>query len=111
MRVIAGAVYDVVVDLRRRSPSFGRWWATELSEDNHRTLWVPPGLAHGMLVTSSFADFTYKCTDIYSPADERTLAWNDAELGIEWPLPPGVPPKLSVKDHHGRSFADIEKFE
>jgi dTDP-4-dehydrorhamnose 3,5-epimerase len=73
-------------------------------------LWVPPGLAHGILVTSVMADFLYKCTDFYSPADERTLAWNDPTLGIEWPLPDGAAPLLSAKDARGASFADIEKF-
>ena len=73
-------------------------------------LWVPPGLAHGILVTSDSADFLYKCTDFYSPAHERTLAWNDPTLAIQWPLPPGVQPKLSAKDAHGASFAEIEKF-
>jgi len=110
VRVAAGAVLDAVVDLRRGSPTFGRWWAVELSEQNRLMVWVPPGLAHGMLVTSPSADFLYKCTDIYSPAHERTLAWNDPTVGIEWPLPAGVEPKLSAKDVKGRSFADIEKF-
>jgi len=110
VRVTAGSVFDAVVDLRSSSPTFGRWWAVELSDENHRMLWVPPGLAHGILVTSPSADFLYKCTDIYSPAHERTLAWNDPTVGIEWPLPTGVAPKLSAKDQAGRSFADIEKF-
>jgi dTDP-4-dehydrorhamnose 3,5-epimerase len=110
VRVTAGAVFDAVVDLRESSPSFGRWWGVELSEQNHRMLWVPPGLAHGMLVTSPYADFVYKCTDFYSPADERTLAWDDPTVGIEWPLPAGVTPKLSAKDRVGKSFAQIEKF-
>jgi dTDP-4-dehydrorhamnose 3,5-epimerase len=110
VRVTQGAVFDAVVDLRRGSPSFGQWWGTELSEDNHRLLWVPPGLAHGMLVLSEAADFLYKCTDFYSPAHERTLAWDDPTVGIEWPLPAGVQPKLSAKDRTGHSFADVEKF-
>jgi len=110
VRVTSGSVYDAVVDLRRGSPSFGRSWGTELSAENHRMLWVPPGLAHGMLVTSDAADFLYKCTDIYSPAHERTLAWDDPACGIEWPLPQGVTPKLSAKDQQGKTFADIEKF-
>jgi dTDP-4-dehydrorhamnose 3,5-epimerase len=110
VRVAAGSVFDVVVDLRRASPSFGRWWGEELSDRNHLMLWVPPGLAHGVLVTSESADFLYKCTDIYSPSHERTLAWDDATVGIEWPLPPGVEPKLSGKDLAGKSFAEIEKF-
>jgi dTDP-4-dehydrorhamnose 3,5-epimerase len=111
VRVCDGSVFDVMVDLRRRSPSFGAWWGIDLSAENQRMLWVPPGLAHGILVTSPSADFLYKCTDYYSPGDERTLAWNEPSLGIEWPLPTGVAPELSSKDGRGRSFADIEKFE
>jgi dTDP-4-dehydrorhamnose 3,5-epimerase len=110
VRVTAGSVFDVVVDLRRSSPTFGAWWGVELSAENHRMLWVPEGLAHGMLVTSASADFLYKCTDIYSPAHERTLAWDDATLAIRWPLAAGTKPKLSAKDQQGTSFADIEKF-
>jgi dTDP-4-dehydrorhamnose 3,5-epimerase len=110
VRVSAGSVFDAVVDLRRGSPSFGRWWGAELSDQNHHMLWVPPGLAHGILITSAAADFNYKCTDFYSPSHERTLAWNDPTVGIEWPLPAGVAPKLSSKDMTGQSFADVEKF-
>ncbi len=110
VRVTAGRVYDAVVDLRCSSPSFGRWWATELSEENHRMLWVPPGLAHGILILSERADFLYKCTDIYSPTHERSLAWDDPTVGIEWPLPPGVFPNVSAKDAQGQSFATVEKF-
>jgi dTDP-4-dehydrorhamnose 3,5-epimerase len=110
VRVTSGTVFDVVVDLRRSSPSFGRWWGTELSDQNHRMVWVPAGLAHGMLVTSASADFLYKCTDIYSPAHERTLAWDDKTVGIEWPIPGGIRPNLSAKDVKGRSFDEIEKF-
>ncbi len=110
VRVTAGSVFDAVVDLRRSSPTFGRWWGAELSDQNHHMLWVPPGLAHGILVTSPSADFLYKCTDLYSPAHERTLAWNDPTVGIDWPLPAGVEPKLSAKDLLGKSFAEIEKF-
>jgi dTDP-4-dehydrorhamnose 3,5-epimerase len=110
VRVTAGSVFDVIVDLRRGSPSFGGSWGVELSGENHRMLWVPPGLAHGILVTSESADFLYKCTDFYSPEHERTLAWNDAALNIRWPLPPGVAPKLSAKDARGTSLDDIEKF-
>jgi dTDP-4-dehydrorhamnose 3,5-epimerase len=111
VRVSSGSVFDVVVDLRRSSPSFGSWWGVELSAENHRMLWVPPGLAHGILVTSPSADFLYKCTELYSPADERTLAWDDPTLAIRWPLPAGVAPDLSAKDVRGKSLADIEKFE
>ena len=110
VRVTAGSVFDVVVDLRSGSPSFGAAWGVELSDENHRMLWVPPGLAHGILVTAESADFLYKCTDFYRPEHERTLAWNDAALSIRWPLPPGVAPKLSAKDARGASFAEIEKF-
>jgi dTDP-4-dehydrorhamnose 3,5-epimerase len=110
VRVAKGSAFDVVVDLRRTSPSFGRWWGKELSDQNHQMLWIPPGLAHGILVTSESADFLYKCTDVYSPTHERTLAWDDPTVGIEWPLPPGVTPNLSGKDLAGKSFADIEKF-
>jgi dTDP-4-dehydrorhamnose 3,5-epimerase len=110
VRVSTGSVFDVVVDLRRSSPSFGAWWGVELSAENYRMLWVPPGLAHGILTTSESADFLYKCTDYYSAPYERTLAWDDPTLKVEWPLPRGVAPKLSVKDSMGTSFADIEKF-
>ncbi|HEY0745270.1 MAG TPA: dTDP-4-dehydrorhamnose 3,5-epimerase [Steroidobacteraceae bacterium] len=110
VRVSAGSVFDVVVDLRRSSSTFGSWFAVELSAENHRMLWVPEGLAHGILVTSESADFLYKCTDLYSPAHERTLAWDDAALGINWPLPSGISPKLSAKDAKGTSLTEIEKF-
>jgi dTDP-4-dehydrorhamnose 3,5-epimerase len=110
VRVTSGAVFDVMVDLRRRSPSFGRWWGTELSDQNHKMLWVPPGLAHGILITSATADFLYKCTEIYSPSHERTLAWDDGAVGITWPIPAGIQPKMSAKDLKGQSFTEIEKF-
>lgn len=110
VRVSLGSVFDVVVDLRRSSATLGAWWGVELSAENHRILWVPPGLAHGILVTSESADFLYKCTDFYSPQHERTLAWDDPTLNIRWPLPAGVAPKLSAKDARGESFAAIEKF-
>lgn len=110
VRVTAGSVFDAVVDLRRSSPTFGRCWGTELNDQNHHMLWVPPGLAHGILVMSETADFLYKCTDVYSPAHERSLAWNDPTVGIQWPLPAGEVPKLSAKDTTGQSFTDIEKF-
>jgi dTDP-4-dehydrorhamnose 3,5-epimerase len=110
VRVTSGSVFDVIVDLRQSSSSFGISWGVELSADNHRMLWVPPGLAHGILVTSESADFLYKCTELYSPADERTLAWDDAALKIPWPLPAGILPKLSAKDAQGIPFSKIEKF-
>ena len=111
VRVCSGSVFDVVVDLRRGSRTFGAWWGVDLSAENHRMLWVPPGLAHGILVTSPSADFLYKCTDFYSPADERTLAWDDPSLKIAWPLPSGQRPELSAKDAKGSSLQEIEKFE
>jgi dTDP-4-dehydrorhamnose 3,5-epimerase len=110
VRVTSGAVFDAVVDLRRGSPSFGKWWGAELSDANHRMLWVPAGLAHGMLVLSESSDFLYKCTDLYSPSHERTLAWDDPTVGIKWPLPAGVAPKLSAKDLVGKHFDEVEKF-
>ena len=110
VRVVAGEVFDVAVDIRRQSPSFGKHVAVRLSADNKRMLWVPPGFAHGYFALSDMVDFLYKCTDVYSPSHERTLAWNDPAVGIEWPLPAGVQPKLSAKDLTGQSFADIEKF-
>ena len=110
MRVTSGSVFDVVVELRRSSPTFKQWWSVELSDRNHLMLWVPPGLAHGMLVTSEAADFLYKCTDIYSPVHQRTLAWDDPTVGIDWPLPSGVTPRLSAKDLKGKKMEEIETF-
>ncbi|WP_018988324.1 dTDP-4-dehydrorhamnose 3,5-epimerase [Aromatoleum toluclasticum] len=109
VRVVRGAVFDVVVDLRRRSPSFGRWAGVELTEDNHRQLWIPPGFAHGFVVLSESADFLYKTTDYYAPEHERCLAWNDPTVGVEWPL--AGEPQLSAKDREGNPFAECEVFE
>ena len=95
VQVLAGSVYDVAVDVRRGSPTFGRWTAVELSAENRRQLWVPPGFAHGFCVLSERADFFYKCTDFYSPTSERSIAWNDPALAIPWPL---SAPLLSPKD-------------
>lgn len=106
VRVVRGAVFDVAVDIRRGSPTFGQWVGVELSESNHRQLWVPPGLAHGFLVISESADFLYKTTDYYAPQHERCIAWNDPELGVEWPEL-GVAPTLSAKDQAGQSLADV----
>ncbi len=110
VRVTCGSVFDVTVDMRRSSATFGRWVGVELSAANHQILWVPPGFAHGFLVLSESADFQYKCTDYYSPAHERSLAWNDPDVGIEWPLPKGVSPQLSAKDAAGTPFRDAETF-
>ncbi|MGQ3117530.1 MAG: dTDP-4-dehydrorhamnose 3,5-epimerase [Hydrogenophaga sp.] len=103
VRVVRGAVFDVAVDIRRQSPTFGQWVGCELSEDNHRQLWVPPGLAHGFLVLSDAADFLYKTTDYYAPQHERCIAWNDPEIGIQWPA--GVQPLLSPKDQLGTTLS------
>jgi dTDP-4-dehydrorhamnose 3,5-epimerase len=107
VRVTSGAVYDVVVDLRRSSPSFGSWYGVELSAGTHNMLYMPPGCAHGFLVTSETADFLYKTTDYYHPASELTLAWDDSEVGIEWPLRDGQQPLLSGKDEVGLSWSEI----
>ena len=106
VRVVRGSVFDVAVDIRKASPTFGKWVGVELSEDNHRQLWVPPGLAHGFLVTSESADFLYKTTDYYAPEHERCLAWNDPAIGINWPLE--GEPQLSAKDQLGKLLADAE---
>ena len=106
VRVVRGSVFDVAVDIRKASPTFGKWVGVELSEDNHRQLWVPPGLAHGFLVTSESADFLYKTTDYYAPEHERCLAWNDPAIGIDWPLE--GEPQLSAKDQLGKLLADAE---
>jgi len=105
VRVVRGSVFDVAVDIRKTSPTFGKWVGVELSEDNHRQLWVPPGLAHGFLVTSESADFLYKTTDYYAPEHERCLAWNDPAIGIEWPLG-SAQPLLSTKDAAGLLLQD-----
>lgn len=110
VRVIRGSVFDVAVDLRRSSPSYGRWFGVELSESNKRMLWVPPGFAHGFYVVSNEADFLYKCTDFYHPASEVSLRWDDPTLAIEWPLVDDAVPQLSAKDASGLSFDDAPKF-
>jgi dTDP-4-dehydrorhamnose 3,5-epimerase len=107
VRVTRGAVFDVVADIRPGSATFGRWAGVELSEDNHKQLWVPPGLAHGFLVLSESADFLYKTTEYYAPAFEACIAWDDPTLAINWPLDrlQGSPVQLSTKDRAGQSFA------
>ncbi|WP_394787934.1 dTDP-4-dehydrorhamnose 3,5-epimerase [Rhodoferax sp.] len=109
VRVVRGAVFDVAVDIRRKSPTFGQWVGAELSEENHQQMWVPPGFAHGFLVLSASADFLYKTTDYYTPAHERCIAWNDPAIGIEWPA--GSTPLLSAKDAAGSALHDAEVFE
>lgn len=110
VRVVSGAVFDVAVDLRRSSPTFGRWVGAELSEANHHMLWVPPGFAHGFLVLSEAADFQYKCTNYYVQADEHCILWNDPGIAIEWPLPAGVSPLLSAKDAAGLTLSAAATF-
>jgi dTDP-4-dehydrorhamnose 3,5-epimerase len=109
VRVVRGAVFDVAVDLRRSSPTFGRWVGVELSEENHRQVWIPPGFAHGFVVTSEAADFLYKTTDYYAPEHERCIAWDDPAIGIQWPL--AEAPQLSVKDQAGLPLGAAEVFE
>ena len=110
VRVVQGAVFDVAVDIRRSSPTFGQWVGVELSADNHRQLWVPPGLAHGFLVLSDTADFLYKTTDYYAPEHERCIAWNDPALAIVWP-DMGMAPCLSGKDQRGLGLAEAPVFD
>ena len=107
VRVARGAVWDVAVDIRKGSPSFGQWVGAELTEDNQHQLWVPPGFAHGFVVLSDSADFLYKTTDYYAPQHERCIAWNDAQLAIAWPAL-DVPVQLSAKDQAGRPFAEAD---
>lgn len=109
VRVVRGRVFDVAVDLRRSSPRFGQWVGVELSEHNHHQLWVPPGFGHGFLVLSESADFLYKTTDYYAPQHERCIAWNDPDIGIEWPLP--SPPVLSDKDARGSLLVDAQTYD
>lgn len=108
VRVVRGAIFDVAVDIRRSSKSFGRWVGTELTEENQQQLWIPPGYAHGFLVLSETADVLYKTTDYYAPEHERCILWSDAAIGIEWPA--GIEPKLSEKDKRGLSLAEAELF-
>jgi len=109
VRVVRGAVFDVAVDIRRSSPTFGQWVGAELSEENQRQFWIPPGFAHGFLVLSESADFLYKTTDYYSPEQERCIAWDDPAIGISWP-DAGLAPQLSAKDQQGRALAQAEVF-
>ena len=105
VRVVRGEVFDVVVDIRKGSHTYGQWAGAILSEENKRQFWVPPGLAHGFVVLSDVADFEYKCTDYYDPADEGCLMWNDPAVGIEWPE--GIEPILSAKDQVGQTLAEL----
>ncbi|BAV33921.1 dTDP-4-dehydrorhamnose 3,5-epimerase [Sulfuricaulis limicola] len=109
VRAVAGEIFDVAVDLRRRSPTFGKWVSMLLSADNRRMAWIPPGFAHGFLVLSEFAEVLYKTTDYWASPYERTIVWNDRDLAISWPAAGG--PQLSVKDKAGVAFREAELFE
>ncbi len=106
VRVVRGEVYDVAVDIRSGSPTYGQWESVILSEENKTQLWVPPGFAHGFVVLSETADFEYKCTDYYDPSDEGSLLWNDSDLNISWPIDN---PRLTVKDANAMLLADLKK--
>jgi dTDP-4-dehydrorhamnose 3,5-epimerase len=108
VRVVHGVVFDVAVDIRKSSPTFGKWVGVELSEQNHQQFWVPAGFAHGFVVLTDSADFLYKTTDYYAPDYERCIAWNDPSIGIEWPI--DEEPLLSVKDREGVSLQQAEVF-
>lgn len=110
VRVIAGEVFDVVVDIRQHSPDFGKWVGAVLSAENKKMLWVPPGFAHGFYVLSDSAEFVYKCSDYYAPEYERAILWNDPDIGIEWPLPGSASPLLSSKDMAGVLLKHAEMF-
>ena len=109
VRVTQGRVLDVAVDIRKSAPTFGQWVAVELSADNQRQLWIPPGFAHGFVVYSETAEFLYKTTDYYAPAHERCIIWNDAQLSIDWALG-DIVPQLSAKDQQGKAFAEADVF-
>lgn len=108
VRVTSGRVFDVAVDLRRSSATFGKWVGVELSAENKRMLWIPPGFAHGFLTLEDGTDFLYKCTALYDPPDERCIAWNDPDLNIAWPLE--AEPTVSDKDRSGRAFSEAEAY-
>ena len=111
VRVVAGEIFDVAVDLRRSSPTFGQWVGDYLSADNKRQLWIPVGFAHGFYVLSEWAEVLYKATDYYAPEWERTINWDDPTIGIEWPLLDGCEPILSEKDRQGKRFIEADLFE
>jgi dTDP-4-dehydrorhamnose 3,5-epimerase len=109
VRVTAGRAWDVAVDLRAGSATYGKWAGVELSAENKRLFWVPPGFAHGFVSLEDGTDFLYKCTAFYTPANEHSLMWNDPEVGIEWPLE-GIEPQLSAKDKVGKPLSEVEPF-
>ena len=110
VRVTRGAVFDVAVDLRKSSTTFGQWVGTELTDVNLEMMWIPPGFAHGFLALSETVDFVYKCTALYAPQFERTLVWNDPDISIQWPIPAGVVPLIAAKDRSARGIRDIDLF-
>lgn len=110
IRVIQGEAFDVLVDLRRSSPTFGQWVGEILSAGNRKIIWVPPGFAHGFQVLSDSADFEYRCTDFYAPEHERTIRWDDPDIGIDWPLQDGQEPMMSAKDQAGVALKDAEVY-
>ena len=110
IRVVRGQVFDVVVDMRKSSPTFSQWIGIELSAENKKSIWIPPQFAHGFLVLSDVAEFEYKCTDFYSPEYERSVRWDDPEIGIEWPQPDGEQPLLSTKDAVAPLLKDADIF-
>ncbi|MEP8888950.1 dTDP-4-dehydrorhamnose 3,5-epimerase [Enterobacter roggenkampii] len=110
VRVTAGAVFDVAVDLRKNSETYGRWVGVELSAENKKQLWIPQGFAHGFYVLEENTEFVYKCTDYYNPAFEHSLAWNDESIRINWPLPEGISPIISEKDKKGLSLNECQLF-
>lgn len=111
VRVISGEVFDVAVDLRRSSPDFGKWVGETLSSENRKMMWIPPGFAHGFYVLSPVAEFVYKCTDYYAPEHERSIQWDDPDIGIQWPLKDGGRPVLSSKDEKGTLLKNAQVFE
>jgi dTDP-4-dehydrorhamnose 3,5-epimerase len=111
VRVVLGEIFDVAVDIRRSSPTFGKWVSDFLSAQNKRQLWVPSGFAHGFYVVSEWAEVLYKATDFYDPAGERCIAWNDPTLNVKWPIPPDESPTLSPKDLNGKLFKEAEVFD
>jgi dTDP-4-dehydrorhamnose 3,5-epimerase len=110
VRVVTGAVFDVAVDIRRSSPTFGRWVGEILSDENYHMLWVPPGFAHGFVVLSEYAHFVYRCTDFWAPSHERSILWNDPDLNVAWPIPHGMEPLLSAKDARAQRLRDAQSF-
>lgn len=107
VRVVSGEVFDVAVDIRKGSPTYGKWVGELLSAENHRQLWIPAGLAHGFVVLSETADFLYKATDYYSPEHERCIRWDDPDLAVAWPLDEGLEPVVSAKDQEGMHFSKL----